>query len=117
MGNGIVPNDKRLHKIIATEVMRGILDATLVIFGTVKEGMMEIMKERLRLFRAVMVAAQVGARTPSFQEFKPCGASEFFGVRDTIVSRRWVEDIENAQRTISCLDAAMVGFASCMLRD
>ena len=28
--------DERLRELIAAEVMRGILDATLVIFGTVK---------------------------------------------------------------------------------
>ena len=44
--------DERLRELIAAEVMKDILDATPVIFGTVKEGMMEIMEERLRAFRA-----------------------------------------------------------------
>ena len=109
--------DERLRELIAAEVTRGILDATPVIFGTVKEGMMEIMEERLRAFRADISAGQGGARTPSFREFKACGAPEFSGVRDPIVSRRWVADIENAQRTSSCPEEAKVGFASCMLRD
>ncbi|XP_052619633.1 uncharacterized protein LOC128126006 [Lactuca sativa] len=38
-------------------------------------------------------------------------------VRDPIVIRRWVADIENAQCTSSCPDAEKVDFASCMLRD
>ena len=41
--------------------MRGILDATPVIFETVKEGMMEIMEERLRSSKAEIAAGQVGA--------------------------------------------------------
>ena len=79
--------------------------------------MLEIMEERLRAFRADISAGQGGARTPSFREFKACGAPEFSGVRDPIVSRRWVADIENAQCMSSCPEEAKVGFASCMLRD
>ncbi|KAL7587966.1 hypothetical protein Lser_V15G39918 [Lactuca serriola] len=78
---------------------------------------MEIMEERLRAFKADISASQGEARTSSFREFKACGAPEFSGVRDPIVSKRWVADIENAQRTSSCLEEAKVGFASCMLRD
>ena len=47
---------------------------------------MEIMEEKLRSFQAEIVAGQVGARTPSFWEFKTCGAPEFFGVTNPIVS-------------------------------
>ena len=75
------------------------------------------MEERLRVFRAKIVAGQVGARAPSFREFKACGAPKFFEVRDPIVSRCWVDDIEYTQHTISSPDARKVGFASCMLID
>ena len=74
--------DERLGKLIAAEVTRDIRDATLVIFGTIKEGIMEIMEEQLRSFRAEIVAGQVGAQTPSFREFKACRAPDFFGVKD-----------------------------------
>ena len=43
--------DERLRELIAVEVTRGILDATPMIFGTIKEGMMDILEERLRSFR------------------------------------------------------------------
>ena len=36
--SGVEPIDERLHELITTDVIRGILDATQVIFGTVKEG-------------------------------------------------------------------------------
>ena len=52
--------DERLRELIAAEVTRGILDATPVIFGMVKEGIMEIMEERLRSFRADLSAGQIG---------------------------------------------------------
>ena len=116
-GDGTKPIDERLHELIAVDLTRVILDATPVIFGTVKEGMMEIMEERLREFIAEIFVGQVGARTPSLWEFKACRAPEFFEVRDPIISRSWVVDIENAQHTSSCPDAEKVGFASCMLRD
>ena len=61
--NGI---DGRLRELIAAEVTKGILDATSVNFGAVKDGMMEIMEEKLRAFRTEVYAGQVGARTPSF---------------------------------------------------
>lgn len=39
-GDGTEPIHERLRELIAAEVTRGFLDATPVIFGTVKEGMM-----------------------------------------------------------------------------
>ena len=116
-GFGAEPIDERLHELIEAEVTRGILDATPVIFGTVKEGIIEIMEEQLRSFRAEIVAGQIGTRTPSFREFKACGVSDFFGVKDPIASRCWIAGMENAQHTSFCPDAAKVGFTSCMLRD
>ena len=118
-GSGDTPDmiDERLCELIAVEVTRGIPDATPIIFGMIKEGMMEIMEERLKAFRVEITAGQVGAQTPSFREFKACGAPKFFGDRGPIVSRCWVADIENAQHTSYCRDEAKVGFASCMLRD
>ena len=50
LGSGVEPIDERLCDLIMTEVTRGILDATSVIFGTVKEWIMDIMKERLGSF-------------------------------------------------------------------
>ena len=83
------PIDERLHELIATEVTRGILDATPVIFGTVKEGMMEIMKERIRSIRVEIASSQVEAPTPLFKEFKACGAPEFFNWYFVLMRKMW----------------------------
>ena len=48
-GSGVEPIDVRLRELITTEVTRDILDVTSTIFGTVKEGIMDIMEERLML--------------------------------------------------------------------
>ena len=48
--NDTEPIDERPCKIIAVVVTRGILNATPVIFGTIKEGIMEIVEEQLRSF-------------------------------------------------------------------
>ena len=61
MGDGTEPINERLRELIAVEVTRGIVTATPVIFGIFKEAMMEIMEERLRSFKAEIVAGQVGA--------------------------------------------------------
>lgn len=65
-GYATEPIDERLCKLIRTEVTMGVLDTTPVIFGTTKEGMMEIMEELLKSFRSNIATGQVGARTPSF---------------------------------------------------
>ena len=54
-GSGADPIDERLRELIIAEVTHDILDASLVIFGTVKEGIMEIMEEQLRSFQAEIV--------------------------------------------------------------
>ena len=85
-GDTIDVIDERLRELITAAVTRGILEVTPIIFGMVKEGIMEIMEERLRSFTAELAAGQVGVRTPSFREFKAYGAPEFFTARDPIFS-------------------------------
>ena len=81
-----------------------------MLFGTIKDGILELMDEWLRTFRDDIVARQIGARTPSFREFKDCGAPNFFRVNDSIASRRWITDMENAQQTSFCPEGEKVGF-------
>ena len=57
------------------------------------------MNERLRSFRVEIIVGQIGARTPSFREFKAFGALELFGAKDPIGIRRWIIDMENAHQT------------------
>ena len=57
-GSGSEPVDERLHEFIAFEITRGILDATPVIFGSIKEGIVELMEDRLRAFRSDMATIQ-----------------------------------------------------------
>ena len=49
-GSSVEPVDERLRELIATEVTPDILDATPVIFGTIKEGILDLMEERPRSF-------------------------------------------------------------------
>ena len=95
-GSGTKSIDERLREFILAEFIRGILDPTPVLLGTIKEGIMDLMDERISLLRADIVEGHIRARTPSFREFKACGAPEFFGAKDPIASRRWIDDIENA---------------------
>ena len=52
--------DERLRELTINEVTRGFLDATRVLFGTVKEGTMKIKEEWLRSFRIEIPAGPVG---------------------------------------------------------
>ena len=67
LGRAMVPSPLMRCYASLSRPTRGILNTTHVIFRMVKEGMMEIIEERLRSFRAKIVAGQVGARTPSFR--------------------------------------------------
>ena len=42
-GAGTKPIDEQMSEIILSEITHGIWQQTLVIFGTIKEGIMEIM--------------------------------------------------------------------------
>ena len=87
-----------------------------MIFGTVKEGILEILDERLGMFH-VEVMAIFGARNLSFREFRVCGAPTFSGEMDPIVSRRWLADMANAFRMSFYPEELKVRFAPCLLKD
>ena len=84
-------------------------------FGLIKEGIMELMKDRLRIFIADLTASHSGALTLSFKDFKGCGAPKLFGWRTPIASRHWPADIECAQMMSFCPERSKVRFvAGCM---
>ena len=60
------PLDERLREFIASEITRGILESTPIIFGSIKEGIVELMEDRLRVLRSDMASGQSGSRTLSF---------------------------------------------------
>ena len=51
-GSGSEQVDDGLCEFIASEIMRGILESTPIIFGSIKEGIVELMEDRLRSFRS-----------------------------------------------------------------
>ena len=109
--------DDGLHEFITSEITRGILDATPVIFGSIKEGSVELMEDRLRAFRSDLAFSQTGTRTLSFKEFRGSGVSDFHGVKDPIAARRWITYIESMQLTSFCPEGSKVRFAAGCLRD
>ena len=76
-----------------------------MIFGSIKEGILEFMDEKLSTFRAEMTAI-IGSRILTFREFGACGAPDYHGARDPIASTRWLADVANAFRTSRCPDGA-----------
>ena len=52
-----------------------VRDQTPVIFGSIKEGILELMDERLGMFCAE-VAAMMGSRMLTLREFRACGAPD-----------------------------------------
>ena len=80
--------DDGLCKFITSEIMRGILEVTPVIFRSIKEGIIELMEEHLRAFSSDMASSQSGTRTLSFKDFRGCGPPELHGVKDPIMAKR-----------------------------
>ena len=95
-GMGFEPIDDGLREFITYEITRGILDVTPVMFGSIKEGIMELMEDRLQIFRVDMDASQSGARTLPFKDLRERGAPDFFRVKDPIAARHWIADTECA---------------------
>nr|KAJ0216955.1 hypothetical protein LSAT_V11C300113410 [Lactuca sativa] len=94
-GAGIEPMDEQTQDFISSEITRNILEQNPVIFGLVKERIIEILDERMGTLRTEIWAI-VWAHTLSFCKFRACGAPEFFGEKDPIASRRWLAGMVNA---------------------
>ena len=84
-----------MREFISSDIIRNILEQTLMIFGTVKEDILEILDERLGTFCYEMMA-MVGDLSLTFREFRASRAPEFFGKKDPIASRRWLVDVANS---------------------
>ena len=61
-----------------------MLDATPMMFDTIKEEIMDLIDKRVNTFRGEIVGGQIEARSPSFREFKAYGDPSFFGSKDPI---------------------------------
>ena len=105
-----------MQEFISLEITRGFVDQTPVIFGTVKERILEILDERFGAFH-VEVLAIVRARTLSFSDFCACGAPGFFGEKGPIASRRWLAGMANAFKMSFYLEGSKVIFASSLMKD
>ena len=108
--------DEQTREFLSSEITRTILEKTPVIFGSIKEGILDLMEERLSTFRAE-VAAMMGSRTLTFREFRACEAPDYHGARDPIASTRWLADVANAFCTSTCPEGDKVRLASCLLKD
>ena len=65
----------------------GILESTPIIFGSIKEGIVELMEDRLWAFRSDMASVRSGSCTLSFKDFRASGALDFHGAKDPIAAR------------------------------
>ena len=105
-----------MREFISYEITHSIMDQTPMIFGTIKEGILEILDERSSAF-CTEVAAMMGPHTLTFMEFRTCGAPDYHGARDPIASTRWLADVANAFRTSRCPEGDKVRLPSCPLKD
>ena len=116
LGSGTEQLDDQKREFISSEITCCILDQTPVIFGTVKEDILNILDERLSSFCSEMVAL-VGVCSLTFKEFGECGAPDYFGEKDPIAWRSWLADVANTFRTNIFAKGAKVRLVSCLLKD
>lgn len=116
-GSGSEPVDEGLREFIASEITRGILESTPIIFGSIKEGILELMEDCLQAFRSDMASGQSGSCTLSFKDFRSSGVLDFHGAKDPIAARRWIANIESAQFTSFFPKGSKVRYAAGCLRD
>ena len=62
LGSGAGQLDDQMRDFISTEITRNIIDQTPVIFGSVREAVVELIDSHLEAFRAGIVSGQFGAR-------------------------------------------------------
>ena len=86
LGSGTEQLDDQKREFISSEITCCILDQTPVIFGTVMEGIMENLDERLSSFHSEMVALG-GVRSLNFREFRESGVPYYHGEKDPIESK------------------------------
>ena len=91
-GAGTETISEQMQEFISSEITCGILEQTPLIFGSIKEGVLEILNEHLGTFCAEVLAI-VGTLTLSFFNFFACGAPTFSWEKDPIASRRWLTDM------------------------
>ena len=56
LGSRVGPLDDWMRELISSEITRIILDQTPMIFGTIKEGIMENLDERIGAFHTQVIA-------------------------------------------------------------
>ena len=105
-----------MREFISLEITDGIVEQTPVIFGMVKEEIMEVFNERFGAFRAEVMVI-VRSYTFSLCEFRVCGATMFYGEKDPIASRRWLENMANVFTMSFCPEESKVIYASYLLKD
>ena len=87
---------EQMTKFISAEITRSILDQTPLIFGTVKEGILELLDSRLKDFRVEIATGQLGA---------PLGPSVY----------RSLGSVGREYPVISsCSQGSEVGYAPCL---
>ena len=115
LGSRVEHLDEQTREFSSSEITRSIHEQNHVIFGSIKEGIVELMDERLSVFHTE-VAAMMGSCMLKFREFRACGDLDYQGARGPIASTRWLANVANAFRTSRCHEGDNVSLASCLLK-
>lgn len=78
------PGDAELRELLVVELLKVILEDMPEMFGKVKEGLIEMMDERIQTLRAELAVGQFMAHNLIFLDYRACGGPMFFRKKDPI---------------------------------
>lgn len=100
-----------------SEITHGILDATHVMFNTIKDWIMEILDDHLGALHVEIASGQLGVRSLAFFMLVEIQSSLGRRTPSLVASRRWIMDTESAQWTSFSPKGSKMRFVAFLLRD
>lgn len=110
-------SEEAINDIIVVDITRFIREDEHGLISSLKEELISVMDERLRVLWNDMEAGHLKVWEVSFKEFHACGAPYFFRSRESNTSMHWIADVESAFHASFCPVEAKVRFATCILCD
>ena len=110
-------SERDICDIIVAKILRFIREDTNGLIRTVREELITMVDERLRISWAKFEDGWPLGRRVTFIEFNSCRSPHFFGCRDPILSMHWITIVVSGFHSSFCLAEAKFKFATCILHD
>lgn len=110
-------SERDVCDIIVVEVSKFMREVFPGLISSVRDELISVMDERLRVLRSKMEFSRPWDHRLNFREFDACRAPCLLGSKEPIISICWISDVESGFRASFCPAEAKVRFAECLLCD